>query len=114
MDTAVAAGVAVLIVGLVAWPYGVLTLLIGASAMLVFYGDVFGRNARPEHFAAVFALFAIGVWFGAGKKRPKLNPLDCCIYFFVGANFISSTLSSTATATNLRWALSGFFHERNG
>lgn len=87
------------------WPYGVLTLLIGASAMPVFYLDVFGWNARPEHFAVFFAVFAVGAWAIVGKRRLKLNRLDYCILFFVGANFVGSSLGSSDPALTLRWAL---------
>jgi O-antigen ligase len=90
---------------MVRWPYGILTLLIGASAMPVFYVDVFGWNARPEHFAAFVAVFAVGVWIVTGKKRLKLNRLDYCILLFVAANFISSSLGSSDPASTLRWAL---------
>jgi O-antigen ligase len=102
--TAVVVCVFVVFLTTVRWPYGILTLLIGASAMPVFYVDVFGWNARPEHFAAVFAVFAVGVWLVATKSRPKFNRLDYCILFFVGANFLSSAFSIDPAST-LRWAL---------
>jgi O-antigen ligase len=87
------------------WPYGILTLLIGASAMPAFSVDVFGWNARPEHFAVVFAAFAVALWVVVGKKRLSLTRLDYFILFFLAANFISSSLGSSDPASTLRWAL---------
>ncbi len=87
------------------WPYGVLTLLIGASAMPAFSVEVFKWNARPEHFAVFFAASAVGLWIVVGKKRLKLNRLDHFILFFLAANFISSSIGSSDPASTLRWAL---------
>ncbi len=89
----------------VRWPYGILTLLIGASAMPVFSVEVGGWNARPEHFAVVLAVFAVGLWLIKAKKRVNLTRIDYCILFFVGANFIGSSLGSSDPASTLRWAL---------
>src|SRR5229473_4594532 len=46
------AGAAAVVLALVRWPYGALLVLIGMSAMPVFFVEVFGWKARPEHFAA--------------------------------------------------------------
>lgn len=89
----------------VRWPYGILTLLIGASAMPVFYVGVGGWNARPEHFAVFFGVVAVSVWHIAAKKRPQLNRLDYCILFFIGSNFLSSSLGSSDPGQTLKWAL---------
>jgi O-antigen ligase len=102
---AAAVALAVLIVGLMAWPYGILALLIGASAMPVFFVEVGGWNARPEHFAASFALVAVGIWLLAGKRPLKLNRLDYCILSFIAANFLSSAVGSSSPASTLKWAL---------
>src|ERR1700683_3015169 len=69
-------------VTLIGWPYGLLALLIAASAMPVYYVEVFGWNARPEHFAAFFGAIAVGVWLCSGRGRLQLNRLDYWILFF--------------------------------
>lgn len=103
--SALAVGLVVVAVGLVAWPYGILSLLIGASAMSVFMIGVGAWNARPEHFAVFYAVIAVGVWLIAGKRRLNFNRLDYCVLLFVGANFLSSALGSSDPASTLRWAL---------
>jgi len=107
LDWTAAVVVCVLVVFLTTlrWPYGILTLLIGASAMPVFSLNVFGWNARPEHFAVFFAIIAVGTWIVVGKRQLKLNRLDYCIVWFVGANFVGSSFGSSAPAMTLRWAL---------
>ncbi|HSS99352.1 MAG TPA: O-antigen ligase family protein, partial [Terriglobales bacterium] len=102
---AVAVGIIVVTVGMLAWPYGILVLLIGSSVMSVFMIEVVAWNARPEHFAVVYALIAVGVWLVAGKRKPALNRFDYCILLFVIANFFSSAFGSTDPASTLRWAL---------
>jgi O-antigen ligase len=92
-------------VTLIGWPYGLLALLIAASAMPVYYVEVFGWNARPEHFAAFFGAIAVGVWLCSGRGRLQLNRLDYWILFFVGANFLSSAFGSSDPASTLRWAV---------
>jgi hypothetical protein len=103
----IACGVAFvsLSVTMVAWPYGLLTVLIVASAMPVFFVEIAGWNARPEHFAAFFGVLAVGTWLGTGKGRLQLNRLDFCILLFVAANFIGSAFGSSDPASTLRWAL---------
>jgi O-antigen ligase len=99
--------VCVLVIALTAvrWPYGILTLLIGASVMPVYSVDVFGWNARPEHFAVFFAVVAAAVWIIKYKKQLKLNRLDYCILLFLFANFIGSSLGSSDPGSTLKWAL---------
>jgi hypothetical protein len=48
------------------WPYGALLFLIGASAMPRAAVELFGWNARPEHFAASIVALCIGIWLISG------------------------------------------------
>jgi O-antigen ligase len=89
----------------VRWPYGILTLLIGASVMPVYSVEFFGWNARPEHFAVFFAVVAAGIWIVKNKRPLKLNRLDYWILLFVFANFLGSSLGSSDPGSTLKWAL---------
>jgi O-antigen ligase len=98
-------GVAVVLLTGFRWPYGALVGLITASAMPVFFVEVFGWKARPEHFVAAIVTVATVVWLAISKHRPVLNKLDYWIIAYVTINFISSAFESSAPSATLRWAL---------
>jgi len=87
------------------WPYGALVVLITASAMPVFFVEVFGWKARPEHFAAAIVAAAVVIWLTLTERRVALNKLDYWIIAYVAINFISSAFTSSAPSATLRWAL---------
>jgi O-antigen ligase len=87
------------------WPYGALVVLIGTSALPVFFAEIFGWKARPEHFAAVIVFLAVAVWMFLSKCGVQLDKLDYWILAFVFLNFASSAFGSSAPASTLRWAL---------
>jgi O-antigen ligase len=87
------------------WPSGALWILISFSAMPVFFIEIFGWKARPEHFAAGIVLLAVGVSFLTYKKSMKFHTLDYWILAFIAVNFVSSTFGSSAPSSTLRWAL---------
>jgi O-Antigen ligase len=87
------------------WPYGALVVLIGTSAMPVFFVELFGWKARPEHFAAGIVFVAISIWFITSKRGVRLDGLDYWVIAFVVLNFFSSAFGSSAPASTLRWAL---------
>ncbi len=89
----------------VRWPYGALLVLIGMSAMPVFYVEFFGWKARPEHFAVAIVLLAGLLARLVFKKQLRFDSLDAWIGGFVLVNFISSAVGSSAPASTLRWAL---------
>ena len=101
---ALAGGITLLLTA-IRWPYGALTVLIGASAMPVFFVEMFGWKARPEHLTGAIIAAAVAVWFILSKHRPVLNKLDYWIIAFVALNFISSAFASSAPSLTLRWAL---------
>jgi O-antigen ligase len=101
----VISGVGVVLLTLIRWPYGVLLVVIGMSAMPVFYVEIFGWKARPEHFAAAIVVAIVAVWLALDKRRFCLNKLDYSILAYVVVNFISSAFGSSAPAATLRWAL---------
>jgi O-antigen ligase len=101
----VTAGVAVVLLAVLRWPYGALFVLIAMSAMPVFFVEIFGWKARPEHFAAAIIAIAVAIGLALYKRRVSLNKLDYWILAYVAINFISSAFGSPAPAATLRWAL---------
>jgi len=97
--------IAVMLLTVTRWPYGALLALIGMSAMPVFFVEVFGWKARPEHFAAAMVFFAVGVWLLFHKRRMRLEKLDYCILAYLAINYVSSAFTSPAPSDTLRWAL---------
>ena len=87
------------------WPYGALFVLIGASAMPRVAVELFGWNARPEHFAAAIVALCVGIWLIYGKRAGRLEKLDYWIAAYVAINYISSAFGSSEPSTTLRWAL---------
>jgi hypothetical protein len=87
------------------WPYGALLVLIGASAMPVFFVQIGGWKARPEHVAAVLVTFALVFWLALAKRRIQLNTIDYWIVGYIAANYISSAFGSLDSSSTLRWAL---------
>jgi len=101
----VIASVAIVILMVTHFPYGALLILIGASAMPVFFVQTFGWKARPEHIVAAIMAIGVAVWLAMDKRRLRLNKLDYWILAYVAANYISSALGSSDPASTLRWAL---------
>ncbi len=87
------------------WPYGALLFLIGASAMPRVAVELFGWNARPEHFAAAIVALCVGIWLMYGEHTGRLEKLDYWVAAYVAINYISSAFGSSEPSTTLRWAL---------
>jgi O-Antigen ligase len=87
------------------WPTGAILVLIAMSAMPVYFIELFGWKARPEHFAAGIVLAAVLIAFFMFKQRPAVDKLDYWILAYVAVNFISSAFGSPQPSTTLRWAL---------
>jgi hypothetical protein len=87
------------------WPYGALFVVISMSAMPVYFIELFGWKARPEHFAAAIVLGAVGIRALFKKLRLRLNKLDYWVLGFIAINFLSSAVASTSPSSTLRWAL---------
>ncbi|MGA2427159.1 MAG: O-antigen ligase family protein [Candidatus Acidiferrum sp.] len=98
-------GITVVLLTLTRWPFGALTVLIGMSAMPVFFVDVFGWKARPEHFAALIVSIALCQWLLRHKRRVNLEKMDYWVLAYVAINYISSVLGSSEPSATLRWAL---------
>ncbi|MDP9339392.1 MAG: O-antigen ligase family protein [Acidobacteriota bacterium] len=98
-------GLAVCILTAVRWPYGALFVLVGMSAMPVYFIELFGWKARPEHFAAAIVLGAVCIRLFTRKLDLRVNKLDYWVLGFILVNFVSSAVGSTAPASTLRWAL---------
>jgi O-antigen ligase len=98
-------GVAVIFVAVIRWPYGALLILIGTSAMSRFSVNVFGWNARPEHFAIAIISLGVGGWLLLSRGRIRWETIDYCILSYVAANYLSSAFTSPAPSETLRWAL---------
>jgi oligosaccharide repeat unit polymerase len=75
------------------------------SAMPVFFVEVFGWKARPEHFAAGIVSLAVGVWLLFHKGGVRLEKLDYWILAYLAINFASSAFGSPVPSATLRWAL---------
>lgn len=93
------------VVSAIRWPYGALIVLIALSAMPVFFVQISGWKARPEHFAAAIVLAAVILARVIFKKQVRFDPLDAWIGAFVLMNFFSSAIASSAPASTLRWAI---------
>jgi O-antigen ligase len=102
---AAAVSAAVILLTVTRWPYGALLLLTASGAMPVFFVELFGWKARPEHFAAGTVLFAIGIGLLFNKRRVRLKGLDYWILVYVVINFVSSAFQSPEPSATLRWAL---------
>ena len=87
------------------WPSGALLILISFSAMPVFFIEIFGWKARPEHFAAVIVLLSVCVSFLTYKNNYHFDILNYWILVFIAVNFVSSTVGSSEPSSTLRWAL---------
>jgi O-antigen ligase len=99
------AGVVVALATVMRWPYGALVVLVGASAMPVFYLELFGLKARPEHLVAGLIAIEIAVWVAKARPKLQLNILDYWILAYVVVNYVSSAFGSTEPGGTLRWAL---------
>jgi len=95
----------VVVLTAVRWPYGALVVLIGTGAMPVFFVEVSGWRARPEHFGVAIVFVAVLIWMLTSKSNLRLDRLDYWILAFVLVNFVSSTFASSAPALTVRWAL---------
>ena len=98
-------GVTVVLLTLARWPFGALTVLIGMSAMPVFFVDVFGWKARPEHFASLIVSMAFCHSLLHHKRRINLEKMDYWVLGYVAINYISSAFGSSEPSATLRWAL---------
>jgi O-antigen ligase len=96
---------AVVSLAAIRWPLGALLLLIGMSAMPVYFVEIFGWKARPEHFAAGIVLAAVIIAFIIFKYRMRLESLDYWVLGYLVINFISSAFASAEPSSTLRWAL---------
>jgi O-antigen ligase len=99
------AAAAVVLLTVIRWPYGALSVLVGMSAMPVYFVEVFGWKARPEHFAGVIVSLAVGAWLLLHKCRMRLQKLDYWILAYLAINFASSAFGSPVPSATLRWAL---------
>lgn len=97
--------VAVVLLTVTRWPYGALLALIGMSAMDRFSIEIFGWNARLEHFAVVIVSVAVGVWLLRHKREMRLEKLDYWVVAYVVINYASSAFGSSVPSATLRWAL---------
>lgn len=98
-------GLVLCILTSIRWPYGALVVVVGMSAMPVYFVELFGWKARPEHFAAAIVLAAVGIRVAFKKLQLRLNKLDYWIVGFIAVNFLSSAVASTSPSSTLRWAL---------
>ena len=96
---------AVLLLTVTRWPYGALLVLIGMSAMPRFFVEIFGWNARPEHFAVAIVSVAVGLWLLRHKREMRLEKLDYWVVAYVVINYASSAFGSSVPSATLRWAL---------
>jgi O-antigen ligase len=101
----VTAGVGLVFLTATRWPYGALFVLIGMSAMPRFLVEIFGWNARPEHFAIMIVLLALGISRLALKSKIKLETPDYWVLAYVGMNYFSSAFASSSPSDTLRWAV---------
>jgi hypothetical protein len=98
-------GLAVCVLTATRWPYGALFVVVGMSAMPVYFVELFGWKARPEHFAAAIVLVAVCARVLFKKMRWRFNQLDYWVLAFIVVNFLSSAVGSTSPSSTLRWAL---------
>ncbi len=101
----VVAGVAVVLLTVTRWPFGALGVLVGMSAMPVFFVEIFGWKARPEHFAGGIVSLAVAVSLLVYKHRIRLEKLDYWVLAYLATNYIGSAFGSSAPSATLRWAL---------
>ena len=89
------------------WPVGCLSVIVLASAMPRYTTSVFGLHVRAEHLAIGLVLLCVSVQ--AAKHRihgiRPLHPFDYLLGCYVGANFLSSILTSPVPRMTLRWAV---------
>jgi O-antigen ligase len=91
------------------WPYGALFVVVAMSAMPVYFVELFGWKARPEHFAAAVVLAAVCISLLFSKRALQPDRLDYWVLAFVAVNFVSSAFGSSEPASTLRWALQNSF-----
>jgi O-antigen ligase len=100
-----AVGAAVLMLTFVRRPYGALSVLIVASAMPLFFVEILGWKARPEHFAAVIVSLAACLWILGCNRKMQLENLDYLVLTYIAINYLSSAFGSSSPSDTLRWAL---------
>ena len=100
-----AAGMAVLVLLVMRWPYGALFVLIGASVMPRFFVEIFGWKARPEHFAVTLVSLAVFISWWRARSKLQLETPDYWVLAYVAANYFSSGFGSSSPSDTLRWAL---------
>lgn len=99
------AGITVVLLTVIRWPYGALFVLTGMSAMPVYFVEIFGWKARPEHFAGAIVSLAVGTWLLLHKFKVRLEKLDYWILAYLAINLASSAFGSPVPSATLRWAL---------
>jgi O-antigen ligase len=87
------------------WPYGALLVLVGTSAMPVFFVEIVGWKARPEHFAVAIVSLAACVWLLRCNRKTRLEKLDYWVLAYVAVNYIGSVFGSSSPSDTVRWAL---------
>jgi len=104
----VTAGLLVILLTAVRWPYGAFVVLFAMSAASGFQFELFGWNAHPEHIAVglISVAFVILVLFHKVDARPDSS--DYWILGYVAVTVFSSAFASPDPASTLRWALQGF------
>jgi O-antigen ligase len=99
------AGVVIILLTVMRWPYGALVVLIGMSTMARFFVEISRWKARPEHFAVVIVSLAVCVWGLRSKQDLRLDMPDYWVLAYVAINYVSSTFGSSSPSDTLRWAL---------
>jgi O-Antigen ligase len=101
-----AVSVVVLLVMLVPWPYGALSMLMAAAAVPRYQLSISSWNAKPEHLtaAACGLILLIRVWHGKQHWR-KLQKPELLLLMFLALGFFSSYVASPDRSATLRWSL---------
>jgi O-antigen ligase len=98
-------GLPIVLLSLIRWPYGAISVLVGMSAMPRFSVQVGGWKARPEHFAVLIVSAATGVRFLRHQVKMRLEGADYWILAYVAINYLGSAFGSSDPSSTLRWAL---------
>lgn len=97
--------IAVSVLTVIRWPYGAIFVLLAASVLPRFSVQLFGWNARPEHFAAAIVFLAAFVWGLRHSREMSWEKFDYFILAYVLMNYVSSAVASPSPSQTLRWAL---------
>lgn len=105
---AATAGLLVILLTTVKWPYGAFVILFGTSVLSGFQFELVGWNARPEHIAVGIISLVFITMVGLHKVTVKLDSLDYWLFAYLAFTVFSSAFASPAPASTLRWALQSF------